>query len=307
MIEALLNTIIEQEIYTLSYHRRQGKNLTLRELRLLFGRDVSKLDDHRELWEVIQKQLSASGWIKKNGTCDLTSNNRSSQMTRKKIALQLFPRLSWKQRNALFERQNRRTEYLQNYEHLRKNEKYSKNALDDLKRIITSKSAPLSTLQRREFLERIEFLQENELVKSPSDFMSLFRTLQKDISVSFTPTYFNLVKAMYPLLADAYELNLRVASQNKQTAGLIIGLYVNPIEEIIALARNGLAQTAYQKATQQIATDLEERILEIKKRSTAFFGDWDGLFVRCVKTLLAYTPFKLKSCFFRARVRAHTL
>ena len=276
-IDALLKKIIEQEKYTLSYHRRQGENLTLKELRLLFGSDVSNLDDHRELWEAVQKQLSTSGWIKTNGIIkDLTSNSPSGQMQRKRIALQLFPRLSWKQRDALFERQNQRTEYLQNYACLRKIKKYSKECLNDLKQIIKSKSAPLSTVKRKEFLERIALFQKDDRLKNSADFMSLFRNLQTDLSAAFTPTYFNLVKAMYPLLADAYELNLRVANQNKEIAGLSIGLFAKPIEEVIALARSRPPQTTYEKTTCQIATDLEGRISGNKKGFTAFFGEWDS-------------------------------
>lgn len=310
-IDALLKKQIEQEKYTLSAHRIQGKEMTVEELRRAFGEDLSSLDNYPEIWDAIQQELSAdrsTGWFKpyrvrKDETLaeiarkhhlsidelmalnrqhkhtpdsiivpgtklrvkdDLTSKSPSAERQRKKIAAQFFPRLSWKQRNALFERQVRRNEYLQNVQRLASIKEYSPDVLNDVKTIILSPSTPLSTRLKNEFLHQIDELMN---VNERKEGLKEFTALMKELNEQFTPSYFNLVKAMYPLLADVHELLYHLSKRNAQTAGMNIGLYARPLEEVIVESKK-------ERQFSRTTTMLENRMKELKNGPAAFFGEW---------------------------------
>lgn len=308
-IDRLLKKEIEQEKYTLSAHRIQGKEMTVEELRKTFSEDLSSLDNYPEIWNAIQQELSAdrsTGWFKpyrvrqdetlaeiaqkhhlstdelmalnrqhtpdsiiRPGTKlrvkdDLTSQSPSAERQRKKIAAQFFPRLSWKQRDALFERQVRRNEYLQNVQRLASIKEYSPNVLNDVKTIILSHSTPLSTNLKNEFLHQIDELMN---VNERKEGLNEFTALMKELNEQFTPSYFNLVKAMYPLLADVHELLFYLSKHNAQTAGLNIGLYSRPLEEVINESKE-------ERPFSLTTSMLENRMQELKNGPAAFFGEW---------------------------------
>jgi chorismate mutase len=209
---------------------------------------------------------------------DLTSDTPSAVKQRQKIARQLFPRLSWKQRDALFERQARRRQYFANYETLQKLDRLPVSEALTLLTPILSSPSPLSTWQKLNFKNRIAKIREKEgrSEQTQQDFVGLLRDLQEE----FRPTYFNLTKVMYPLLADAYELNFQLANRNEQMAGNNIGLHSWPLEETLGEAERWLSSHP--------DSDLNERLLITKEHlkmkldrvqgqgpSTAFFGIWE--------------------------------
>ena len=76
------------------------------------------------------------------------------------------------------------------------------------------------------------------------------------------------MKAMYPLLADAYALN-QALNLNEAEAGRCVGLFSEPLETAIAKAKK-----RFKPATPrfQLAKHLEDQITTIKDPS--FFGHW---------------------------------
>jgi hypothetical protein len=313
LIDELLQNQIKQEKYTLTFHRRQGEFVTVEDLRRQFGTDLSDLETHRGFWEVVQQQLMATrkGWFKphivKEGESleeiatqnrlsveeikmlnsdddsdvfifepnmklkvkpDLTSESSLAQEQRRKIAIQFFPRLSWKQRDALFERQMRRDQYLQSYQNL-KMIALSSHFLDDLESWLISEPDILSTSQKVEIQSRIDKIKQKPDITNDD-----FKTIKIDVEKAYQPTYFNLVKAMYPLLPNAYELNLQLYGQNKETAGLNIGLYSKPLEDIIDSSRRYRGQLT--PSNQQFVKALEARLIQIKSNpdlTPGYFGE----------------------------------
>ena len=239
-IDALLASVIEQDKYTLSFHRRIEHQVTVEELRKMFSEELSDLEQYSPIWIAIQNQLSdepSKRWLKpylvqegdtlaeiaknhrltveelkalnpkiqeplKRGAAltvkpSLTDKSPAARKMRKKIAAQFFPRLSWKQRDALFQRQNQRTEYLQNWERLKKIGKFNQPALVELQDILASPSTPLSSKLKNEFLRQVAIIKESSLLNE--DRTQEFIDLLIELHTQLKPTYFNLVKAMYPL------------------------------------------------------------------------------------------------------------
>jgi hypothetical protein len=81
------------------------------------------------------------------------------------------------------------------------------------------------------------------------------------------PTYFNLMKAMYPLLADAYYLNQVAYGEDK--AGESVGFFGRPLEEAISEVQKGYGRGTPER---RVADLLQEKINTTP--NTSFFGDW---------------------------------
>ena len=313
-IDALLAKVIEQDKYTLSFHRRMEHQITVEELRKMFSEELSDLEQHRDIWMAIQHQLSddpLKGWFKpylvqegdtlseiaenhrltveelkalnpkiqeplKQGVKlkvkpDLTDKSLVAKKMRKNITPQFFPHLSWKQRDALFQRQDRRTEYLQNWRRLQKMGNFNQLALEELHNILASPSTPLTSKLKNEFLQQLAIIQESSRLNK--DISQEFHDLLNELQVQLIPTYFNVVKAMYPLVADSFDLLLRLYNQNQETAGMSIGLYSRPLETLFEESRDKEADDPYLLRG---AEELHKRLSKIKERPTAFYGEWSS-------------------------------
>lgn len=306
------------EEITLTSLGKKGIDVTVKDLRIQFSLDLANLKEHQQFWQEVQTQLEQNpeGWFKpyivkagddleeiarrhhltvdelkslnanqnltilKPGTSlkvkvDLTSDTSLAAKQRQRIARKLFPRLSWKQRDALFERQARRREYLANHDKLQRlNQLPFQEAWNELKDIVSS-SSPLSTWQKVYFENSIEQIQKEVSHNKQRNF---FKKLVAELQEEFKPTYFNLVKVMYPYLADAYELNFQLANQDEQMAGNNIGLHSRPLEETLNEAQILLSDHTPPSSNERLsitAENLKAKLNEINGKPVAFFGIWE--------------------------------
>lgn len=169
--------------------------------------------------------------------CDFLSISLEAEKRKAHIAQQLFPRLSLPQQKALIERQTRRSEYLKNYQQLKTlnlTEIGVEKALEQLEKMLQS-SHPLNSLEKANLLERIEKL---KISKSSDDVQKLINL----ILLRFQPTYFNLMKVMIPLLADAHALNEELYGE--QEGSIRIGHPRRSLEESIEDASKSTSMKA---------------------------------------------------------------
>ncbi len=289
-----LDPLIEQ--YTLSEPRRQDEDITVKQLKDDFSQKLSNLKDPKNLafWQMLENELSfikirPNDTIKKiaqrhnlsvkqlkalNPNLDfkpgnqikikynLTSNTKESKNRRLRLAAQLFPRLTKKQQNALTERQNRRKNYLHSYQELYQSKLQNNALFVQIKNFLNQSETPFSSARR---IELIQQLQNNQylFLSNPQSLLSFKQAICQECQ----PTYFNLMKAMYPLLADAYALAEFV--HGKRSAGENIGLFTNPLEKMISSAKTKFPSGSAQRI---LASQLSQQIATIK--DPAFFGHW---------------------------------
>ncbi len=261
----ILNSFISK--YNLSDSRRENKNVTLRDLKQKFVKSLSIMNDQTSnFWAIIEANLSNVNFLKndtwstlakrhgqdimelkrlntgKEGEginpnkiridYDLTSDSLIAVKRREKIASQLFPRLTDPQSLALQARQRRRTRFFVSFKELSESNLEGIKLLDQIEQYIKKSEVPLTSIRRKEFLNIILLMKKAEF--NNTDEIS---KLKQTLCVECQPTYFNLMKAMYPLLADAYALNQIVYGDNV-LAGDNIGNYKIPLEVIIEKAKN---------------------------------------------------------------------
>lgn len=279
--------------YNLSEPRKNGEEVTIKSLSEKFSQEICDPIHHDELWQKLEDALSYvpirqddtwetlakrydqninelknmnSGNLlpgkKVKLNYDLTSSSPTAVNKRKRIAYQLFPRISHRQQEALLERQRNRKKYLHNYQELAKSRLEGEELLEQLKDFIKEPTTPLSSLRKDELL--LQLGQKQILLKSPEKLAKLKQEICKECH----PTYFNLAKTMYPLLADAYALNLAI-HQDAALAGKHIGLFSMPLEELIKLAKS---TSSSHSSAHQLAQILQFKIDSIS--DPAFFGDW---------------------------------
>lgn len=251
------------ERYSLSRYRKNGFDLTTAKLKELFVTEICEMKDsyYAQIWKTIEDELSMVT-VRKGDTMeilakrhgqnpnleklrelnsdvelipgkkikieyDLTSS--SALKRRERIAAQFFPNLTHQQKLALIERQERTSKYLDATLSLLDSTLKGKAAFDELREYVNKPETPLSTLER---MEMLNFIEQQRKSSKPVD--KTVDATRKKIYLQCLPTYFNLMKAMYPLLADAYELNEEV--YGKDNAGIVIGLYGEPLENTIKFA-----------------------------------------------------------------------
>ncbi len=185
-------------------------------------------------------------------TLDLTSTDPKAVKLRAKIALQLFPRATLRQQKAFFERRERRRNYFSNYGIMQSLDVAKLNG-DQLKakmkQYVSEVSSPLSTCQREDYQLRITACSTFEEA----------RKVYEELMNFCQPTYFNVGKAMYPFLADNYELAQEL---NPTNPGEWIGDYRHSLESLIS-------ERAVSPKAQKIAGILEAAI---KSKDSAVEG-----------------------------------
>jgi hypothetical protein len=276
------------EGYTLSKPRQNNDDITLNDLGKEFVKDLSNLSQHKHIWETLERELSTVT-VRPHDTLetiaqrygqdiqtlkrlnpdldlqpgqqvkieyDLTSSSSQAETRREKIAAQLFPRLTIRQQNALLERQSRRRDYLTSYKNLSESSLKGQDLIKQIGDFI--KQAPLTTARREEL--------QKELPKLINDPQAL-QDFKEKVCKECEPTYFNLMKVMYPLLADAYSLAKVI--YGKDQAGQLIGLYSNPLETMIAFVKSSYPNGSSEY---RLAEHLEQKIAEVQ--DPAFFGHW---------------------------------
>ncbi|MBA3603698.1 MAG: hypothetical protein H0W50_08670 [Parachlamydiaceae bacterium] len=129
---------------------------------------------------------------------DLTSDSLVAVKRREKIANQLS-RLTDRQSIAFQGRQRRRTRFFVSFKELSESNLKGGKLLEQIEQYVKKSEVPLTSIRRKEFLERI-----GALKKVESNTMDKISKLKQILCDECQPTYFNIMKAMYPLLADAY-------------------------------------------------------------------------------------------------------
>lgn len=263
-VDLLIQPKIEE--WSLSEARKYSPNTSVKALRKLFVKEMIQVETNRDLWKLLENDLQVVT-VKPNDTWetlaaryhqevealqdlnslqilqpggkiriayDLTSNKPEAVQRRKQIASDLFPRLTTGQQDALDQRQLRRTAYLNRYAAL-KNATDSKMILKELFKFIANDSSPLASGDKEAFMTLYQ-----QLDKEPLDHVAI-KQLQQTVINFGQPTYFNLMKSMYPLLADAYILDRALVGSSK--AGFDMGSYYRSLEQIIKEAKIKFAPT----------------------------------------------------------------
>lgn len=182
----------------------------------------------------------------KIASVDLTSEEPKAIQARKKISKQLFPRLSYGQQQALIERQDSLFVYLSNWKTINSSQKTGPELIVDLKKFLDE--APFDTLTRKSYLDKLDDI---NVLNDPA----ALNKLKKEICDASKPTYFNVTKVLYPLLADAYTL-VQYARPD-YNPGHAIGLFQYTLEELIDEA---IKKTPVDQAKRELAEELRNRV-----------------------------------------------
>lgn len=161
----------------------------------------------------------------------LMDNTPHAQEMREYIAKQLLPRLTYNQQTALVERQEGLKSYLNGWDALSQSTLTNEALCTELQTYLNQPQTPLNILQRNHYLDKLA-----KAVGSSN--YSEVESLKNEIIEKCRPTFFNVTKALYPLLADEFalleQMQLKGLSLGKvENPGFHIGLYYSPIEEFI--------------------------------------------------------------------------
>jgi len=199
---------------------------------------------------------------------DLTSNSPEAIKKRKFYAAQLFPRLSVNQQNAFHERQQKVSDYLEGYETLSNSTMKGEPLIQQIKSYLARPESSLDSIRKKYYMDRLNFVErsllENKDILENNELILLLNKIKKELCEEVQPTYFNLMKAIYPLLADTYELAKRVCDEN-ENPGELIGM-----ESLETQIKKALTDPKHSEETKQLAKNLEKRISEVK--DPAFFA-----------------------------------
>jgi len=202
--------------YTLSKHKEMGRDATLKFLQSHFVEQLCvTTESNKKIWELLENSIFLP----------------NSQEKKIWIAKQLFPRLTSRQQTALFERQTRRTQYLEQYRLLANSSLRGAALLEQMVQFLHMQEVPLSSIEKKQLLKELM-----DCLALPIALEQQVITLHEHLCLRCQPTYFNVMKAMYPLLADAYALNQQLYGD--AIAGRNIGFYLAPLEEAIAKAQS---------------------------------------------------------------------
>lgn len=165
----------------------------------------------------------------------------------------------------MFERQACRKAYLLSYQKLLNSTLQGQDLLTQIKEFLNKPQTPLSTIEKENWLTKIKEA-DAVLQKSTTTSSQDPENFKEQICKLCQPTYFNLMKAMYPLLADTYLLFQQVHGKK---AGVNIGNFKEPIENAIR------SKAKYSKDLQMVklAENLAHQLRTYPNRS--FFGYWD--------------------------------
>lgn len=280
------------ERYNLTEARGKDHRITISDLQNLFSEDFSKINPTTtEIWKIIAEDLS-SVVVLKDDTLEsiakrhhqkiedletlnppktlvpgekikikydvetLQSDTPQGQKRRKEIAKQLFPRLTVRQQTALIERQTRRKEYLEDYQTLKNlisDRTDVENTLKQIENMLKKPTTPLNSIEQEEFLKAFA------KVTSSKSIEAVWKLAEK-ILKRFQPTYFNLMKVMFPLLADAYTLNALLYGES--FAGKSVGYPLTTLESAI---EDGLTRRA---SIAGLAHSLKDRLSSCKQTAS---------------------------------------
>lgn len=281
---------------SLSHHKRRHSYPTIHSLSMQFANDFSKVDkpEYLEIWKFLEQELSQvfvyphDTWetiaqrthqdvavlqsLNPQGLhfnkkikiqYDLTSLDDQALERRKKIAAQLFPRLTFRQQEAFIERQKNRKKYLKDHQDFFGSTLEGQPLLTQIENYLKESTTPLSSLRREQLLEELN--QRKQSFLNQPQALSDFKAM---ICSECQPTYFNLAKAIYPLLADAYELN-KAAMDQEAEMGRSIGLPSKSIESIIQDIKIKFAANSPEV---QLAERFEKKMANVK--NAAFFSEF---------------------------------
>jgi LysM repeat protein len=194
---------------------------------------------------------------------DISSDAPEAAEKRASIAAQLFPRITQRQQDALFERQHARNEYLSSIQALSQSTSEGAELVAQLKEFVQKPETPLPSQLKGELLK---FLVDEEamLLVNSSELLDLKRKLCENCR----PSYFNMMKAMYPMLADVYELNQHYYKDDAR-AGKAIGHFADPINVPIKHYYGSSDSTVYLE--KELADALLTKI-EAEHPNAAFSG-----------------------------------
>lgn len=280
--------------YDLSSRRKDHKETTVKSLQEEFVKEISRVDTPQfvAFWYEIENDLSTV-IVRQNDTWetiarryqqnvedlfalnpgglqpgqkvrisyDLTTSSPEAERRRSAIAAQLFPRVTQRQQAALFARQHSRTEYLRSYQALSQSSLEGAELIAEIKEFVQKPETPLNSRIKKQLVEMLVSEESSFLIR-PDELLVAKETL----CAWCRPSYFNMMKAMYPLLADAYEL-YQHHYKNDVQAGQAIGLYSAPLNEVVGADRWIGPEQAYEN---QLAEDLWQRITQVEQ--PAFFG-----------------------------------
>ena len=225
--------------------------ITIAELRERFVNSLCEVDsrDNRALWRALESELNY----------DLHSRSQDATDGRSVIANQLFPRLTTRQQQAMHERQQARNKYLTSYQALLHTSSSGEQLIKAMENYINLPTTPLTSARKKEFLSLIK-KRDLQLLQGLTSLSEVKALLIKETQ----PTYFNLMKAMYPLLADVYELT--EIAEGKDEAPSCIGYFDCSLEEIIEKVK---ATKSHDMSVMSMVHNLEN---EMKTGNPSFFG-----------------------------------
>lgn len=269
------NLWIKNKSHSLSCFRRTLKDCTMSELRDFYVENLCDISQNTLLqeWTRIQQEMLSKN--KGKFTVELTSATEESKKQREKIVKALFPRLSIRQQTALFDRTKAMRNYLKKFDEINTYRAEENQLFDKIRIYLNDKETPLNSIEKARFLTILEAAQKS------MNFREELESLRQNICQKCQPTYFNLMKAMYPLLADAFELyrlsvdeikyfkDFEIFENAEQLAGECIGHYRTSLENAIELVKN-----KFQKGDLRylLAVKMEKAIQN--KKDPSFFGYW---------------------------------
>jgi len=253
-------------------HLSNWDQVTLASLRTKFVQSMlgpkEETSEPSKFWTLLQREWDlAQGDLAKKTAAAAAAPQPFSEEQKRIIANQIFPRLSNRQKKTLYQRLANEREYLKGYGELSSKLIPEENLLEKMGEFVAKGSTPLTSAERTAFTTRLQ-----EIKGKPPDLGTL-QNLLDDILDTCVPTYFNVMKAMYPLLANNFALALTFFRGDRQRAGASIGDYHYPLEDMIVKAKKQFKQP--DDPTHMLAVSLAKRIREIKFPSYTgcFFDD----------------------------------
>ena len=208
----------------------------------------------------------------------LNVNSEASKAERIRFAQQSFPKITPLQKQSLLERYDNLTQYLTEFAKIERlvftdSIKEIDAAIEFIKGFIKYNS-PLPSTDKEAYIDELNGFQfEFSILDSRDrDFSNKFQKLKTKIQKllnglkgSTTPTYFNTLKVMYPLLGDVLFLISYLTDSNKD-AGTIVGHFGYPLEWILNVANEKLSGFS---ADDRMGHPLQEAISLIEKQLAA--------------------------------------
>lgn len=164
------------------------------------------------------------------------------------------------------ERQEKLKEYLTGILKLEKSTSTGEALLMEIEEFLSKPSCPAPTIVKEDLLVKLT-RHRDDLLSNPDQLL----ILKNSICIEFQPTFFNLNKAMYPFLADAFVLTKGQSDGNEDIAGQRIGHFAVSLEGTIAKIKKKFGSTP-QSIEYRTAIHMEQQIQSVQ--DPAFFGHW---------------------------------